>query len=91
MEIEVLKDIIQQWRKRCLIGTNGTVSRKSKKVSRIIDTHIEEHSKKPEIVRDRIIELVGDLPRIELFSRQTAKGWDCWGNEVNKFDEGNNI
>lgn len=66
----------------CLIGTKGTIKRKSRRVSQIIDTHIEEHSKKPAIVRDKIIELVGDLPRIELFARQTVKGWDCWGNEV---------
>ena len=51
-------------------------------VSQIIDTHIEEHSKKPAIVRDKIVELVGDMPRIELFARQTVDGWDCWGNEV---------
>ena len=31
---------------------------------------------------DRIVELMGDLPRIELFARQHADGWDCWGNEV---------
>ena len=66
----------------CLIGTKGTIKRKSNKVSQIIDTHIEEHSKKPNIVRERIVELVGDLPRIELFARQTSKGWDSWGNEV---------
>ena len=41
-----------------------------------------EHSKKPDIVRDKIVELVGDLPRIELFARETAEGWDSWGNEV---------
>ena len=66
----------------CLIGTKGTIKRKSNKVSQIIDTHIEEHSKKPNIVRGRIVELVGDLPRIELFARQTSEGWDSWGNEV---------
>ena len=66
----------------CLIGTRGTIKRKSNKVFQIVDTHIEEHSKKPEVVRERIIELVGDLPRIELFARQTADGWDSWGNEV---------
>lgn len=66
----------------CLIGTNGTIKRKSNKVSQIIDTHIEEHSKKPAIVRDKIVELVGDMPRIELFARQTVDGWDCWENEV---------
>lgn len=66
----------------CLIATKGTIKRKSNKVSQIIDTHIEEHSKKPDIVRNKIIELVGDMPRIELFARQTVDGWDCWGNEV---------
>ncbi len=24
----------------------------------------------------------GDIPRIELFARQAADGWDCWGNEA---------
>jgi len=68
----------------CLIGTKGTIKRKSNKVFQIVDTHIEEHSKKPDVVRERIIELVGDLPRIELFARQTVDGWDSWGNEVQK-------
>lgn len=66
----------------CLIGTKGKISRVSNKVSQVIDTHLEEHSKKPAIVRDKIVELVGDLPRIELFARQVVDGWDCWGNEV---------
>jgi len=40
------------------------------------------HSVKPAEIRDRIIELVGDLPRIELFAREKTEGWDIWGNEV---------
>lgn len=66
----------------CLIATKGTIKKISSKVPQIVDTRIEEHSKKPAIVRDRIVELIGDYPRIELFARQTADGWDCWGNEV---------
>ena len=27
-------------------------------------------------------QLMGDVPRVELFARQTAPGWDVWGNEV---------
>ena len=65
----------------CLIGVKGDIKRKSNKVSQIVDTHIEEHSKKPSVVRERIVELIGDLPRIELFARDTVEGWDCWGNE----------
>lgn len=45
-------------------------------------SNIEEHSKKPNEVRERIVRLVGDFPRIELFARQKVDGWDCWGNEV---------
>ena len=41
-----------------------------------------EHSRKPDTVRKRIVELVGDLPRIELFAREKPDGWDVWGNEV---------
>jgi len=25
--------------------------------------------------------------RIELFARQTTRGWDYWGNETKKFNE----
>jgi len=41
-----------------------------------------EHSAKPEIIRDLLVRLVGDVPRIELFARGTpAPGWHGWGNE----------
>ena len=43
---------------------------------------IREHSRKPDEIRDQIVELFGDLPRIELFARERVKGWDAWGNEV---------
>lgn len=65
----------------CLIATKGNIKRASKAVHQVIMSPIEEHSKKPDIVRDKIVELVGDLPRIELFARQHAEGWDCWGDE----------
>lgn len=48
----------------------------------MIVSHIEEHSKKPQEARDRIVQLMGDVPRIELFARQKTPGWDVWGNEV---------
>lgn len=47
-----------------------------------IVSHIEEHSKKPEEARRRIEQLMGDVPRIELFARRETPGWDVWGNEV---------
>lgn len=66
----------------CMLATKGHPKRKSAGVHQVIISHIEEHSKKPDIVRNRIIELVGDLPRVEPFAREKADGWDAWGNEV---------
>lgn len=67
----------------CLLATKGkTLERKSHGIHSVIISHIEEHSKKPAETRDRIVELFGDIPRIELFARQSVKGWDCWGNEI---------
>ena len=66
----------------CLIGTKGKPKRNSASVHQVVYEPIREHSRKPDCVRDRIVELCGDLPRIELFARQKVEGWDCWGNEV---------
>ena len=67
----------------CLLATKGKPQRISAGVHSIIDAPIERHSKKPDIVRERIVELCGDLPRVELFARETPEGWDVFGNEVN--------
>lgn len=66
----------------CLLATKGNLKRISAAVHQVIDTPVREHSRKPDEVRDRIVQLCGDLPRIELFARQHIDGWDCWGNEV---------
>jgi N6-adenosine-specific RNA methylase IME4 len=66
----------------CLLGTKGKVKPIRNTVSSVVISPREEHSKKPEIIRNKIIELCGDLPRIELFARQKVKGWDYWGNQI---------
>lgn len=67
----------------CLLATKGKVlERKSHSISSVVLSHIERHSQKPNEVRERIVKLFGDRPRIELFARQYANGWDVWGNEV---------
>lgn len=40
------------------------------------------HSRKPAIVRDRIVELLGDRKRVELFAREEVTGWNAFGDEV---------
>ena len=66
----------------CLLAKRGKPKRRSAGVHQFIISPVEEHSKKPDVTRDKIIELAGDLPRVELFARQKAPGWDVWGNEV---------
>lgn len=70
----------------CLFATKGKPKRISASVHSVIYSPVEKHSKKPDIVRDKIIELCGDLPRIELFARQVVDGWDCLGNEIDGRD-----
>lgn len=65
----------------CLIGTKGKPKRINAGVSQIIESTPGSHSSKPDMVRKRIVDLCGDLPRIELFSRTKIYGWDVWGND----------
>ena len=66
----------------CLLATKGQPKRKSAKVHQFIISPLRGHSQNPDEARDKIVELVGDLPRVELFAREKADGWDTWGNEV---------
>jgi|TARA_Y100000034_G_scaffold114552_1_gene150792 N6-adenosine-specific RNA methylase IME4 len=67
---------------QCLLATKGNPKRLSKAVRQLIISKRQEHSRKPDEIRNRIVELCGDLPRIELFARNKTKGWSVWGNEV---------
>lgn len=68
----------------CLLAIKGKSPPKRicNNVHSVVDARIERHSKKPDEVRDRIVALMGDIPRIELFARQKTEGWDAWGNEI---------
>ena len=66
----------------CLLGLRGKMERRSASVRQVLYEPIRKHSEKPALVRDKIVELFGDLPRVELFARSKAMGWDVWGNEV---------
>jgi len=67
---------------QCLLATKGKPKRLSKSVRQLVISKLQQHSKKPECVRNKIVELCGDVSRIELFARQRVKGWDSWGNEI---------
>ena len=70
----------------CLLGVSKGFKAKQQILSRavhsVIISKVKSHSEKPNEARERITELLGDVPRIELFARQYAEGWDCWGNEA---------
>ncbi len=68
----------------CLLGARGRANSliQSHKVRGLVEATRGKHSEKPQEVRDSIVALMGDRPRIELFARQKVEGWDCWGNEV---------
>lgn len=66
----------------CLVAVKGKPKRVSASIKQVIFAPIGEHSAKPPIVRDKIVELAGDLPRIELFARTCESGWDSFGNEL---------
>lgn len=65
-----------------LLATKGSPKRKINNIRQLFTAERKRHSAKPEIVRDKIVNLIGDVPRLELFARTKTCGWDVWGNEV---------
>lgn len=82
----------------CLLAVRGKPSRVAKDVAQLIETPgddwesdvvrspVRRHSAKPPEVRDRIVRLMGDVPRIELFARERAEGWTQTGLELDGLD-----
>lgn len=76
----------------CLLGTKGSPKRIKENVRQLVEDYRAEHSRKPDSIRSHIVELMGDLPRLELFARDNGDknlfgenrldGWDVFGNEV---------
>ena len=73
----------------CLLATRGKDIHKlvvSHKVRALVQTKRLKHSQKPDEVRNRIVELMGNIPRIELFATQKVAGWDAIGYDVDGKD-----
>jgi N6-adenosine-specific RNA methylase IME4 len=73
-----------------MLGKRGKPTISKRGVSQIVlEPHPRDdagriiHSRKPDCVRDRLVTLFGDVPRIELFARQRADGWDAIGDQLN--------
>lgn len=66
----------------CLLATRGRPRPISHRVHSVVVSPRGRHSQKPEEVRRRIVALMGNVPRLEMFARVRTPGWDAWGNEV---------
>ena len=71
----------------CLLATKGKHAHKmveKHNVRSLVQSPRLHHSKKPDEIRERIVDLVGDgKSKIELFARDRFEGWDCWGDQLN--------
>ena len=74
----------------CFIGTKGNCLAKHHTQNQYYPEPKRLHSQKPKQIRNMIVKMCGDLPRIELFARppkdilfedESYRGWDLWGNE----------
>ena len=63
--------------RNCLLAVKGHPKRKSAGVHQLIVSPIERHSKKPDEARRKIVELMGDIPRVELFAREKSPDGTC--------------
>lgn len=55
------------------------------KVPQVVMAPRREHSRKPNEVRDSIVDLFPSATRLELFAREWNYGWKTWGLEKEKF------
>lgn len=66
----------------CLIAVKGKFpERLDASICQLILAPRLENSAKPPIIRERLEQMYGDVPRIEIFARGHIPGWDTWGNE----------
>jgi N6-adenosine-specific RNA methylase IME4 len=65
----------------------GSVPRLSAKVRQLVLARRREHSRKPDEIYRRI-EALYEGPYVDLFSRESRRGWDNWGHQATKFDGG---
>ncbi|GAB4071730.1 hypothetical protein KHC28_00305 [Ancylobacter sonchi] len=70
----------------CLLARIGKPKRLSASVFEVILSARREHSRKPEEFYERV-QTFAPGPYVEIFARQRRSGWDCWGNETDRFGE----
>ena len=74
----------RQGSESALIGFKGKMKNliKCKSIRSVRAAPVGIHSEKPAEFRADIERLCGDVPRLEMFARTSAPGWDVFGNQV---------
>ena len=69
-----------------LIATKGNVvaPEMGTQPASVIPSPVGAHSEKPAKFRALIEDLFPNVPKLEMFARQSHEGWEAWGNEVLK-------
>jgi N6-adenosine-specific RNA methylase IME4 len=67
-----------------LVGVRGDIPAPlpSCRPASVIEAVRREHSRKPDEVYELIERMYPELPKIELFARNSRPGWDAWGNQA---------
>ena len=68
----------------CLVGVKGKPYWENTTFRDILNEPRREHSRKPDIFFS-MIETITKGRRLEYFSREKRKGWEVFGNDINKF------
>ncbi|RFB80420.1 adenine methyltransferase [Methylovirgula sp. 4M-Z18] len=77
---------------QCWLATRGKgYARVSQGEAQVVFSPLREHSRKPDVIAESIVNLTGDVPRLELFARTRRPGWDVWGNQVDKFGDAHEV
>lgn len=66
----------------CLFAVKGGPKIVNRSVRQVITSPLRKHSQKPDEARDRLVQMLGDVSRIELFARERFEGWEAFGNQV---------
>jgi site-specific DNA-methyltransferase (adenine-specific) len=73
----------------CLLATKGKDAHKLVKnhnIRGLVESQREQHSKKPEEVRNRIMKLLGNISYLEMFATKKTEGWDVIGYDIDGRD-----
>lgn len=67
-----------------LLGLKGKMRTPlpAQRISSVYSERRTKHSKKPDFIRDQIMEWYPQFSKLEMFAREKTEGWDVWGNEV---------